>query len=87
MKRDVDHIGKPFTCCHLSDAYVPSLEDTLYFIDTIPDIRDKAMLSLLYSAGLRIGELCHLRSIRFFIRTSGRCIAYFISKSDHTISI
>ena len=41
--------------------YVPSLEDTLYFIDTIPDTRDKAMLSLLYSAGLRIGELCHLK--------------------------
>ena len=41
--------------------YVPSLEDTLYFIDTIPDIKQKAMVALMYSSGLRIGEVCHLR--------------------------
>lgn len=42
-------------------AYVPSLEDTLFFIDTIPDIKQKAMVALMYSSGLRIGEVCHLR--------------------------
>ena len=41
--------------------YVPSLEDTLHFINSMPDIRAKAMLALLYSAGLRIGEVCNLR--------------------------
>ena len=41
--------------------YVPSLKDTLYFIDTIPDIKQKAMVALMYSSGMRIGEVCHLR--------------------------
>lgn len=41
--------------------FVPSLKDTLYFIDTIPDIKQKAMVAVMYSAGLRIGEVCHLR--------------------------
>ena len=41
--------------------YVPSQEETRYFIDTIPDIKVKAMVALMYSSGLRVGELCNLR--------------------------
>lgn len=41
--------------------YVPSQEDTFRFISTIPDLKQKAMVAVMYSAGLRIGELCHLR--------------------------
>lgn len=41
--------------------FVPSLKDTLYFISTIPDIKQKAMVAVMYSSGLRIGEVCHLR--------------------------
>lgn len=41
--------------------YVPSQEDTFTFINTIPDIKQKAMVAIMYSAGLRIGEVCHLR--------------------------
>lgn len=41
--------------------YVPSQEDTLFFIDSIPDLKQKAMVALMYSSGLRIGELCRLR--------------------------
>lgn len=29
--------------------------------NTIPDIKQKAMVALMYSSGLRIGEVCHLR--------------------------
>lgn len=39
--------------------YVSSQEDT--FINTLPDLKQKAIVTLLYSSGLRIGELCHLR--------------------------
>ena len=41
--------------------YVPTQAETLHFIDTIPDIKVKAMTAVMYSAGLRIGEVCHLR--------------------------
>jgi site-specific recombinase XerD len=41
--------------------YVPSQEDTFTFINTLPDIKQKAMVALMYSAGLRIGEVCNLQ--------------------------
>lgn len=41
--------------------YVPSREQVFILIDAMPDLKQKAMVSLLYSSGLRIGELCHLR--------------------------
>lgn len=41
--------------------YVPSQEDTFHFISTIPDLKQKTMAAVMYSAGLRIGELCYLR--------------------------
>ena len=41
--------------------FVPSQEETFEFINTIPDIKQKAMVAIMYSAGLRIGEVCHLR--------------------------
>lgn len=41
--------------------FVPSQEETFEFISTIPDIKHKAMVAVMYSSGLRIGEVCHLR--------------------------
>ena len=41
--------------------YVPSQEETFEFISTIPDIKQRAMCAVMYSSGLRIGELCSLR--------------------------
>ena len=41
--------------------YVPSQEEVHRFISTIPDLKVKAMVSLLYSSGLRVGEVCHLQ--------------------------
>lgn len=41
--------------------YVPSQEETIHFISTIPDIKQKAMVAVMYSSGLRIGEVCRLR--------------------------
>lgn len=40
--------------------YVPSQEDALMFIDSFTDLKPKAMVSLLYGSGLRIGECCSL---------------------------
>lgn len=41
--------------------YVPSRQDTWHFISTIPDLKQKTMVAVMYSSGLRIGELCSLR--------------------------
>lgn len=41
--------------------FVPTQEEVHTFISTIPDLKQKAMVSLMYSAGLRIGEVCHLK--------------------------
>lgn len=46
------------------DAYlpfVPSKDEAFTFISTLPDLKQKAMVSLMYSAGLRVGEVCHLK--------------------------
>lgn len=41
--------------------FVPSQEETFTFINTLPDIKQKAMVAIMYSSGLRIGEVCHLK--------------------------
>lgn len=41
--------------------YVPSQKETFHFISTIPDLKQKTMVALLYSSGLRISEVCNLR--------------------------
>ncbi|MCA4969667.1 MULTISPECIES: tyrosine-type recombinase/integrase [Clostridia] len=41
--------------------YVPSKQETWQFISSIPDLKQKTMVTLMYSSGLRIGEVCRLR--------------------------
>ena len=41
--------------------FVPSQKETFEFISTIPDLKQKAMVALMYSSGLRIGEVCNLQ--------------------------
>lgn len=41
--------------------YVPSQEEVWHFISTMPDLKQKTMTALMYSSGLRIGEVCNLR--------------------------
>lgn len=41
--------------------YVPTQDEVFTFINTMPDIKQKAMVAIMYSSGLRIGEVCHLR--------------------------
>ena len=41
--------------------YVPSKEETWQFISSMPDLKQKTMVTLMYSSGLRIGEVCRLR--------------------------
>ena len=41
--------------------FVPSQKDTWIFISSIQDLRFKAIVSLMYSSGLRSGEVRHLK--------------------------
>ena len=41
--------------------FVPSKEETWQFISTIPNLKVRTMVTLMYSSGLRIGEVCSLR--------------------------
>jgi len=57
--------------------FVPSQQDTWTFLSTIQDIKVKAFITLLYSAGLRAGEVRQLKcsdiehsNMRIFIRHS-----------------
>ena len=41
--------------------YVPSREKTWQFISSMPDLKQKTMVALMYSSGLRVSEVCCLR--------------------------
>lgn len=41
--------------------FVPSKEQVKTLINSMTDLKQKAMTAILYSSGLRIGEVCHLR--------------------------
>lgn len=41
--------------------FVPSKDETFSYIRSIPDQKEQAMAALMYSAGLRLGEVCSLR--------------------------
>ena len=41
--------------------FVPSKEEIWQFIFTMPDLKPQTMVALMYSSGLRIGEVCSLR--------------------------
>ena len=41
--------------------YVPTEEQVWHFISTMTDLKQQTMVAIMYSAGLRIGEVCHLR--------------------------
>lgn len=44
--------------------FVPTEEQVWNFISTMDDLKQKTMVAIMYSAGLRIGEVCRLRRYR-----------------------
>lgn len=74
--------------------FVPSQKETFEFIQTIPDIKQKAMVALMYSSGLRISEVCHLRyedinrsSMKIHIRHSKNRSERFAPLSKYALDI
>lgn len=70
--------------------FVPSRQEVHTFVSSLPDLKEKAMVALLYSSGLRAGEVRHLRyediqrgNMRIHItRSKSRCDRYAILSSN-----
>ena len=56
-----DNYQLPFRKFDTYLPFVPTKDEVRTFISTMPDLKQKAMVALIYSAGLRIGEVCHLK--------------------------
>ena len=41
--------------------YAPTQKEVQLFLDSLPTLKQKAMVSLMYSSGLRVGEVCSLK--------------------------
>ena len=74
--------------------YVPSQEEVALFLSTIEDLKLKAIVSLLYGSGLRIGEVCHLRyedverkNMRIHIRHSKNRSDRYAILARHSLDI
>ena len=74
--------------------YVPSQKEVFFFIDSFSNLNHKAIVALMYSAGLRIGEVCRLRyedisrsSMRIHIRSSKNRSDRFAILSKNTLDI
>jgi len=74
--------------------YVPSQEDAITFISTFKDLKPKAMTSLLYGSGLRIGECCSLHyddiernNLRIHIRHSKNRSDRYAILSENSLDI
>ena len=62
--------------------FVPTQEEADIFISTLSDLKPKAMVSLMYSAGLRVGEVCNLRYCDIERKNMRIHIAHSKSRSD-----
>ena len=60
LKRDWDKYEVPFLRYDTVLPNVPTKEEMNSIIDSITNIKHKAEIALLYSSGIRVGELCHL---------------------------
>ncbi len=74
--------------------FVPSPDEARVFISSLPDLKQKAMISLLYSAGLRVSEVCALqysdiqrKNMRIHIRHSKNRSDRYAILSEKTLAI
>jgi len=79
LKKDWDKYEVPFLRYDEKLPCVPSKDEIKAIIDSIPNIKHKAEIALLYSSGIRVSELCRLRCADIY--RSKNCI--FIRKSKN----
>lgn len=79
LKRDWDKYEVPFLRYDTALPIVPTVEEIHAIIDSIVNLKHKAEIALLYSSGIRVGELCRLHCADILM--SKGCI--FISRSKN----
>ena len=62
---------------------VTTLENIEKMIDTAREVRNKAIIALLYSSGLRVGELCRLAPGDIYMSTMQVHVRYEKNHQDH----
>ena len=62
--------------------FVPTKKEVHTFISTLSDPKPKAMVALMYSAGLRVSEVCNLRYCDIERKTMRIHVAHSKSRSD-----
>ena len=74
--------------------FVPTQKEADIFISTLSDLKPKAMISLMYSAGLRVGEVCNLRyrdierkNMRIHVAHSKNCSDRYAILSEKAMDI
>lgn len=74
--------------------FVPSKEEVWAFISTIPDLKQKTMVTLMYSSGLRIGEVCNIcydhvkrKQMRIYIPRSKNRSGRFAILSEKALAL
>lgn len=74
--------------------FVPSFDETMQFLSAVQDKKAHAMLCLMYSSGLRVGEVCALRyedisrkDMRIHIRHAKNRSDRFVPLSPNALSI
>lgn len=77
LKQPWDRFEVPTMKFHTTLPEILTLEETLVFIGSMGNLKHKTCVALLYSSGLRVSELCHLRyqdisrkDMRIFISAS-----------------
>lgn len=77
LRRPWDKYEVPYMKFNTSLPDILTVDEVQYFINTIPNLKHKACVALLYSSGLRVSELRHLRyedicrkDMRIYIRSS-----------------
>lgn len=61
LQRPLDKTLLPYSKVDVSEPEVLSKAEVAKFINAVPNLKHKAMFSILYSCGLRCGELVNLR--------------------------
>jgi len=94
LKRSWDRYEVPFMRFNTLLPDILTKEDVRTFINTMPNLKHKACIALLYSSGLRVSELCHLRyedvdrkNLRLYIRPSKSRCDRFAILSENALKI
>ncbi len=89
-----DYTHLPFRKFDTYIPFVPSKEEVLRYLSDVPDLKEKAMLTLMYSSGLRLSEVCSLcyddikrTSMRIYIHNAKNRSSRYAILSKHALEL